>query len=132
MLHLFIFHCTAITISSHNFIVAHDFVPRTSAALLATITGFLWLAASAQCASAAIVHPDIVEIRNFTGRIPGGVSWADSYSVGNECYCYRTFDHNIGEIVVQTGINGLENKTRSRSQQPARLQRHTMRKWASQ
>jgi hypothetical protein len=57
------------------------------------------------------VHPDIVEIRNVTGRIPGGVSWADSFSVGNECYCYTNFDHNIGTVIVQTSIQGLGNMT---------------------
>jgi hypothetical protein len=57
------------------------------------------------------VHPDIVYIKNVTGRIPGGVSWADSYSVGSECYCYTNFDHNIGTVVIPTGIVGLGNLT---------------------
>ncbi|MEM6730547.1 MAG: hypothetical protein AAF658_03275 [Myxococcota bacterium] len=35
-------------------------------------------------------------------RAPGGVGWADSYSVDGRCYCDTTFDHNIGPIVVDT------------------------------
>ncbi|MGH1344839.1 MAG: hypothetical protein ACRBN8_24980 [Nannocystales bacterium] len=33
---------------------------------------------------------------------PGGVGWADSYSVDGRCYCASSFDHNIGELVVDT------------------------------
>ncbi len=47
-------------------------------------------------------HPDIVKTIDVPGRNPGGRSWADSYSVGNACYCVTTFDHNIGGIVVDT------------------------------
>jgi len=52
------------------------------------------------------VHPDIVKIVNVKGRDPGGIGWADSYSVGNRCYCATTFDHNIGPVVVDTGAIG--------------------------
>ena len=48
------------------------------------------------------LHPDIVEVIDVAGRNPGGAGWADSYSVGNACYCATTFDHNIGGIVVDT------------------------------
>jgi len=36
-----------------------------------------------------------------------GIAWAwpwisrDSYSVGNRCYCFSTFDHDIGNVVVE-------------------------------
>jgi len=33
---------------------------------------------------------------------PGGISWADSYSVDGRCYCASTFDHAIGEVMVDT------------------------------
>lgn len=33
---------------------------------------------------------------------PGGMSWADSYSVDGRCYCASTFDHNIADIEVDT------------------------------
>ncbi|MEM6532487.1 MAG: hypothetical protein AAF654_07675 [Myxococcota bacterium] len=35
-------------------------------------------------------------------RAPGGMSWADSYSVDGRCYCATTFDHNIGPVMVDT------------------------------
>lgn len=31
-----------------------------------------------------------------------GNNWLDSYSVGNQCYCISTFDHDAGSIVVET------------------------------
>jgi hypothetical protein len=34
-------------------------------------------------------------------RSPGN-NWSDSYSVNGKCYCDSTFDHNIGDITVQT------------------------------
>ncbi len=30
------------------------------------------------------------------------VSWKDSYSVGNQCYCVTTYDHGAGTIMVDT------------------------------
>ncbi len=33
---------------------------------------------------------------------PGGIGWADSYSVDGRCYCASSFDHNIGGIEVDT------------------------------
>ena len=69
-------------------------------------------ATGADCASARCVdgvctspegtHPDIVRVRDVPGRNPGGRSWADSYSVGSECYCESTFDHAIGPVEVMT------------------------------
>lgn len=34
-------------------------------------------------------------------RAPGN-NWSDSYSVDGKCYCDTTFDHNIGDIMVET------------------------------
>ena len=34
-------------------------------------------------------------------REPGS-GWADSYSVNGKCYCDSTFDHGIGEVMVDT------------------------------
>jgi hypothetical protein len=48
------------------------------------------------------VHPDIVKVVDVAGRNPGGDGWKDSYSVGQQCYCATTFDHGIGDIVVDT------------------------------
>jgi hypothetical protein len=49
------------------------------------------------------IHDDILVVLNVTGGvIPGGASWADSYSVGDQCYCRTTFDHNIGNFFVET------------------------------
>lgn len=33
---------------------------------------------------------------------PGGIGWADSYSVDGRCYCATSFDHNIGGVMVDT------------------------------
>ncbi|CAB1106294.1 unnamed protein product [Ectocarpus sp. CCAP 1310/34] len=43
---------------------------------------------------------DIVRIIDVEGVVPGGASWSDSYSVGSKCYMQTTFDHDIGEVVV--------------------------------
>lgn len=56
------------------------------------------------------LHPDIVKVRTDIAlsdiqREPGGNGWKDSYSVGDQCYCSTTFDHNIGP--VPSGVNGL-------------------------
>ena len=34
--------------------------------------------------------------------VPGGSSWADSYSVNGTCYCASTYDHGIGDYTVET------------------------------
>eukprot|EP00752_Nemacystus_decipiens_P017229 g15434.t1 len=45
---------------------------------------------------------DIVKIIPVAGLTPGGKGWADSYSVGDECFMSTTFDHDIGDVVVDT------------------------------
>ncbi|CAM9927113.1 unnamed protein product [Ectocarpus fasciculatus] len=47
-------------------------------------------------------NDDIVKIIDVPGDEPGGVGWADSYSVGSRCYMDSTFDHDIGIVVVDT------------------------------
>jgi hypothetical protein len=49
---------------------------------------------------------DNVSIRN---DVPGrsdvkALSWADSYSDGDSCYCATSFDHDIGSILVDTPL----------------------------
>ncbi|MEM9860931.1 MAG: hypothetical protein AAF938_04895 [Myxococcota bacterium] len=56
------------------------------------------------CTSPEGTHPDIVRVVDVAGRNPGGRSWADSYSVGDRCYCETSFDHNIGPIEVETPV----------------------------
>lgn len=61
--------------------------------------------------------PDIVRIIDVEGDDPGGLGWADSYSVGDKCYMYTTFDHDIGGYEVNTpqgrmAIKDLYNKLR--------------------
>lgn len=56
---------------------------------------------------ASASHPDIVKIIDVPGDNPRGVSWADSYSVGDECFCASTFDHNIGPVEVETPLGNL-------------------------
>ncbi|CAB9525167.1 expressed unknown protein [Seminavis robusta] len=54
------------------------------------------------------VHPDIQFVLNLTTTTePGGEGWHDSYSVGDECFCSTTFDHDIGEAVVDTPFGFL-------------------------
>lgn len=52
------------------------------------------------------LHPDIVRVADIPIediiRSPAD-NWKDSYSVGDQCYCDSTFDHNIGGILVETG-----------------------------
>ena len=56
-----------------------------------------------------VLHDDIVEVLELAEadilRSPSP-SWADSYSVGDQCYCMTTFDHNIGDILVD-GPDGV-------------------------
>lgn len=56
------------------------------------------------CSSPPGTHPDIVRVESVAGRNPGGRGWADSYSVGDKCYCESSFDHNIGPIMVDTPV----------------------------
>jgi len=46
---------------------------------------------------------DIRVILNVTGDTPGP-TWADTYSVGDRCYCITIFDHNIGTVYVETPL----------------------------
>ena len=54
------------------------------------------------------LHPDITRVANIPAsdiiRSPGGESWKDSYSVGDRCYCDTTFDHDVGDIRVNTPL----------------------------
>ena len=56
-------------------------------------------------------HPDIIKVLdadiNDIPRTPGGDSWKDSYSVGDQCYCDTTFDHDIGDIMVDTTVGEI-------------------------
>lgn len=49
---------------------------------------------------------DTVAVLNVNGEDNPRSNWRDSYSVGNECYCITTFDHGIGEILVDTAADG--------------------------
>jgi hypothetical protein len=55
----------------------------------------------------ASAHPDIIAVLNVTGNVTPGVTWADSYSVGHNCYCASTFDHNVGSYYVDTPLGWL-------------------------
>ena len=45
---------------------------------------------------------DIVEIIEVEGDNPRGDSWGDSYSVNGKCFMHTTFDHDIGDVSVDT------------------------------
>ena len=52
------------------------------------------------------VHSDIRHVAKVIGDEPMGLSWADSYSVGDRCYCdgVTTYDHDIEKFVVNTPV----------------------------
>ncbi|CAB1117835.1 unnamed protein product [Ectocarpus sp. CCAP 1310/34] len=54
------------------------------------------------------MNDDIVKIIDVPGDNPGGAGWADSYSVGSKCYMSTTFDHGIGEELVDTPIGEMK------------------------
>ncbi|CAM9207102.1 unnamed protein product [Ectocarpus sp. 4 AP-2014] len=54
------------------------------------------------------MNDDIVKIIDVPGDNPGGAGWADSYSVGSKCYMWTTFDHGIGEELVDTPIGEMK------------------------
>jgi hypothetical protein len=53
-----------------------------------------------------VVHPDIRHVAKVVGDTPKGMEWADSYSVGNRCYCDKvtTYDHGIAPFFVKTPL----------------------------
>ena len=57
------------------------------------------------------LHPDITRVADIAPeeilRSPGGTGWKDSYSVGDQCYCDTTFDHDIGDIRVDTTVGNI-------------------------
>jgi len=57
------------------------------------------------------LHPDITRVADIPPeeivRNPGGNAWKDSYSVGDRCYCDTTFDHDIGDIRVDTPVGNI-------------------------
>jgi hypothetical protein len=55
--------------------------------------------------AAAPLMQDNKAILNVTGRSTVGLSWSDSYSVGNSCYCESTFDHGIGDMNIMTPLS---------------------------
>jgi hypothetical protein len=55
--------------------------------------------------AAAPLMLDNVAILNVTGKSTVGLSWSDSYSIGNSCYCESTFDHGIGDMKVKTPLS---------------------------
>ncbi|CAM9807322.1 unnamed protein product, partial [Pylaiella littoralis] len=54
--------------------------------------------------------PDIVKIIDVVGDDPRGASWADSYSVGGVCYMQSSFDHDIGDVKVETPLGAMTIK----------------------
>ncbi|KAL7576479.1 hypothetical protein ACA910_017984 [Epithemia clementina (nom. ined.)] len=54
-------------------------------------------------------HPDVRFVVNVPGGVNPAAGWADSYSVGDRCYCESTFDHNIGTFMVETDAFGWQS-----------------------
>ncbi len=61
--------------------------------------------------TAGVRHPDIVNMLNIRlGDIPYGPDaqwWGDSYSVGDQCFCDTTFDHDLDLIDVDTPLGTM-------------------------
>jgi|EP00544_Gedaniella_sp_CCMP2646_P013774 hypothetical protein len=53
-------------------------------------------------------HPDITAVLDVRGEPrPLGRPWADSYSVGDKCYCLTTYDHDIEGVYVETPLGWM-------------------------
>ena len=62
----------------------------------------------AQNSEWAPLEEDNTAILDVPGRDDANPSsWSDSYSVGDRCYCQSSFDHSIGDIVVDTVLGTL-------------------------
>ena len=48
----------------------------------------------------APLEEDNVDVIEVAGDRPWFLFWHDSYSVGDRCYCFSSFDHNIGDFIV--------------------------------
>ena len=48
-----------------------------------------------------------MKIVEVTGTNPGGESWADSYSDGDRCYMWTTWDHGVGDVTVDTPVGPM-------------------------
>lgn len=112
---------------SNNAVTQIEFPEQTSQYLRVVQTGsdsfFWWSIHELTIASGDVVddpddpdlpdgvHPDIVRIADIPPeqilRNPGGDGWKDSYSVGDRCYCDTTYDHDIGDIRVDTPIGNI-------------------------
>jgi len=57
------------------------------------------------------LEDDIVKIIPVEGTEPGGLSWADSYSVGDRCYMWTNLDHDIAMVEVYTPIGKMTVET---------------------
>lgn len=70
---------------------------------------FVWLfLGGALCARAQpSLLVDNTAVFNVTGDGRVSLGWSDSYSVGNQCYCDSTFDHNIGSVLVSTPLGTM-------------------------
>jgi hypothetical protein len=55
------------------------------------------------------IHPDITAILDVAkgDERPLGLPWADSYSIGDRCYCMTTYDHNIDTVQVETAAGWM-------------------------
>jgi len=54
-------------------------------------------------------HSDIRAVVPVKGESNPRKSWVDSYSVGDQCYCddVTTYDHNVGDLPVETSIGWM-------------------------
>jgi hypothetical protein len=55
-------------------------------------------------------HPDIVDVVPVVGANPGGISWANSYSVDDRCYCVSTLENRIAQYPIETPLGWMTVK----------------------
>jgi hypothetical protein len=57
-----------------------------------------------------VLAPLFMDFAGISKNITNGdtnvqISWTDSYSVGDECYCDSNFDHGIGDVIVPVPLS---------------------------
>lgn len=75
--------------------------------MLRFVVGFVLLLSLVHGQEPPPLTEDNTAILDVQGRADvNPQSWTDSYSVGDACYCLTTFDHDIGEYIVEISTLG--------------------------
>lgn len=69
-----------------------------------------WTFTQAQIPQIGAEHPDIITILDIQTPAEIGIpsnAWTDSYSYQGRCYCWTNFDHDIGDMEIDTGLTDI-------------------------